>query len=518
MKPDGDPVVVGRYAMYGVIGSGGMATVHLGRASDAGASSDVFAIKRLRPHLAAEPDIVRSFLDEARLSSRIAHPNVVPTLEVVTEGSEVFLVMPYVEGVSLAALVRASAGSGSRRVPAPVAVAVVAGMLRGLHAAHEAVGDTGEPLRIVHRDVSPQNVLIGVDGTAHVLDFGVAKALGRQQTTRDGQIKGKLGYMAPEQLSGRGVTRRTDVFAAGIVLWELLTGRRLFRADDEAATVARVLMEPVRPPSEVEPASPAALDPIVLRALERDPSKRFLTADEMACALEEAVSSATPQEVGAWVRSIAEAELVERAVGPRPVDAGRRRGAHAHRAEGGGPSSWPHGSRRGPRGRRPRCSGMGGRELPHVSLAGPVGVGLGVGVGVGVRVGVRVRVRVRASARARDRARARVRARPSSSLTAPRCVALSPLFPAPSTALLRAPPPAASASTPRTDLPVSKTRLLPSPEGDTPFAAGEPRSSNPANRRRSGVAASGHTRCSPPPRRCPCSVRSLAFSPSSRLP
>jgi eukaryotic-like serine/threonine-protein kinase len=304
------PVEVGRYAMYGQIGAGGMATVHLGR----GPGGEIVAIKRLKPHLLAEPEVVKSFLDEARLSACIRHPNVVSMLDVVTHDDEVFLIMEYIEGVSLSSLQRASATGSAAPVPTDLAVAVLSGTLRGLHAAHEAVNETGEPLHLVHRDVSPHNVLVGVDGTARVLDFGVAKALGRQQTTRDGKIKGKLGYMAPEQLSGRGVTRRTDIFASGIVLWELLTGERLFHADDEATTVTRVLMERVRAPSELCPGVPAALDRIVLRALERDPSKRFLSAEDMAAALDEAVAAAATSAVGWWVRSTATDELARRAL------------------------------------------------------------------------------------------------------------------------------------------------------------------------------------------------------------
>jgi eukaryotic-like serine/threonine-protein kinase len=335
MKPADDlaPIEVGRYAMYAAIGTGGMATVHLGRlAGDHGFGRTV-AIKRLRPHLLGETKVVRSFVDEARLATRVRHPNVVATLDVVTSDGEVFLVMDYVEGESLSALVRRAAVG--KPIPPAIAVAIVANVLHGLHAAHEAVSESGEPLNIVHRDVSPQNVLVGIDGVSRVLDFGVAKALGRQSTTRDCVIKGKLSYMAPEQVSGYGVTRRTDLFAVGILLWELLTGRRLFHGNDERETVAGVLFKLVPAPSEVCPTAPATVDPIVLRALQRDPIKRFTTAAEMSEALEEALTPAASRAVGEWVREVAANELTSRArfvrdiehhstTGQRPVQADRR--------------------------------------------------------------------------------------------------------------------------------------------------------------------------------------------------
>ena len=321
MERSGDtaPVAVHRYAVYEAIGSGGMATVHLGRLAGEEGFGRTVAIKRLRAQFVSEPDVVASFVDEARLAARIRHPNVVATIDVVTKGGEVFLVMEYIDGESLASLIRVHEARGER-VPPAVAVAVVAGTLQGLHAAHQAVSESGESLQIVHRDVSPTNILVGVDGIARVLDFGVAKALGRQQTTRDGHIKGTLAYMAPEQLSGRGVTRRTDTFAAGIVLWELLTGRRLFRGEDDAQTLTRVLFEPVPRPSEVCADAPAALDPIAMRALDRDPTRRFATAHEMAAALEQAMTPATSRIVGEWVRNVAAEGLDERARRVREIE------------------------------------------------------------------------------------------------------------------------------------------------------------------------------------------------------
>jgi eukaryotic-like serine/threonine-protein kinase len=312
--------VVGRYSLHGVIASGGMATVHFGRLLGPVGFSRTVAIKRLHPQFAADPEFVAMFLDEARLAARIRHPNVVPTLDVVATGAELFLVMEYVPGESLARLVRAVRERGTV-MPPPITVAVVVGVLQGLHAAHEAKNEQGAPLGIVHRDVSPQNILVGADGQSRVLDFGVAKAAGRVQTTREGQLKGKLAYMAPEQLRGEACSRQTDVYACAVVLWEALTGERLFRSDNEGAVVAKVLEGPVVPPSraDVPALDPptkqliAPLDAIVMRGLARDPKARFETARDMALALERAVSPATASQVSEWVETVASDVLVMRA-------------------------------------------------------------------------------------------------------------------------------------------------------------------------------------------------------------
>ena len=301
-----------RYSMHDRIGAGGMALVHLGRAVDEGGLARVVAIKRLHPHLRGDPDVVAAFGEEARICARIRHPNVVGMLEVAVQDGEIFLVMEYVEGAAVSSIIRILATRGEV-MPAAVAVGILRGTLHGLHAAHEARSDAGTLLNIVHRDVSPANILVGIDGVARVTDFGVAKAIGQQQTTRDGRIKGKLGYMAPEQLAGRAVTRKTDLFAAAIVLWEILTGERLFRADADAETVTRVLFEPVRAPSQVRSSVSPSLDAVVLRALERDPTRRFATGEEMALALEAALPPASAQTIGQWVRAMAGDELEARA-------------------------------------------------------------------------------------------------------------------------------------------------------------------------------------------------------------
>ena len=178
------------------------------------------------------------------------------------------------------------------------------GFLHGLHSAHEAKDERGSPLGLVHRDVSPQNVLVGADGIPRVLDFGIAKAAGRVQVTRDGQIKGKLAYMPPEQLAGRELTRAVDIYASAVVMWETLTAERLFKGENEAETRSRILREPVPAPTAVNPALPPAFDGPLLRALSRDARKRHATAKELALEVEKCVGIASPTEVGEWVESL----------------------------------------------------------------------------------------------------------------------------------------------------------------------------------------------------------------------
>jgi eukaryotic-like serine/threonine-protein kinase len=307
-----NPKILGRYALFDEIAAGGMATIHLGRLLGTGGFSRTVAIKRLHPHLAKDPDFRGPFLDEARLAARIRHPNVVQTLDVVALEGELFLVMEYVHGEPLSHLLRALAKT-KQRLPFKVVGQIIADALNGLHAAHEATDDQGKPLGIVHRDISPQNVLVCTDGVARVLDFGIAKAAGRLHTTRDGQIKGKLAYMAPEQVNGGQLTRQVDVFATAIVLWESLTGRRLFRGASDAEVLFDILTDDaLAPPSSVAPELPTALDHVVLRGLQRDPSKRFATAHDMALALEAACGVIPRRQISEWVNRISQHQLDER--------------------------------------------------------------------------------------------------------------------------------------------------------------------------------------------------------------
>jgi serine/threonine protein kinase len=300
--------IVGRYALYEEFASGGMAAVHFGRLVGSAGFSRTVAIKRLHDPLARDPEFIAMMLDEARITSRIVHPNVVPITDIVADGKELLLVMEYVPGESLAKLLRAHGGP----VPARIAAAIVAGVLHGLHAAHEATSDIGEALGVVHRDVSPQNILLGVDGVPRVVDFGIAKSAMRVQITRDGQVKGKLAYMAPEQIQDERVDRRTDVYAGAVVLWECLTGRRLFEADNDQALRKQVLDGIVPAPSSIAPHISRALDDVVLRGVMKK-KNRFESARQMALALEDAVGLATASEVGAWVDQTAGATLRVRA-------------------------------------------------------------------------------------------------------------------------------------------------------------------------------------------------------------
>jgi serine/threonine-protein kinase len=305
------PEVIGRYAIYGKIASGGMASVHFGRLAGAAGFSRTVAVKRLHAHLAEDPEFLATMIDEARLAARIHHPNVVPTLDVVASNRELLVVMEYVRGESLAKLLKAEA-SRARKVPLSTVSGIVVGALHGLHAAHEATNDRGLPLGIVHRDVSPQNILVDVDGAARIIDFGVATAAERLQTTRAGVVKGKVAYMAPEQLRAEVVTRTADIYAMGVVLWELLTGRRLFKGDGDAQLVLQVLAGVGDPPSRHAPEVPAALDALVMKALAREASDRFSSALAMAEALRDLVAPAFPTEIGKWVAEVATETLARR--------------------------------------------------------------------------------------------------------------------------------------------------------------------------------------------------------------
>jgi eukaryotic-like serine/threonine-protein kinase len=313
-------MVLGRYDILGVLARGGMGTVYLARHSAEAGFQRLFAVKVLHQHMAEDPEVVEMLFDEARIAAMIHHPNVVPIVDLGSQNGVHYVVMEYIEGAALNVLLRANRNNRPPRFVIPILLDA----LSGLHAAHVLADDKDQPMNLVHRDVSPQNILVGIDGTARITDFGIAKAESRLNSTRPGQLKGKFAFMSPEQIrENAAVDCRSDVFSAGIVLWTALTGHRLFRADTDAATLTNVLSMRIPPPSTVGLRPPAVFDEICLRALARDPKKRFESAQEMEEHLREAAMAAGllggRREVAAWVRTAIGEELNRRRSAIRDV-------------------------------------------------------------------------------------------------------------------------------------------------------------------------------------------------------
>jgi eukaryotic-like serine/threonine-protein kinase len=275
------PIPYGRFLLLDRIAIGGMAEVYVAVARD-DPGGRLLAVKRLLPTLAEEPELVRLFLDEARLLGLLDHPAIVPLHGVGRQGGGYYLALEYVPGKDLRALADRARARGE---PLPVAVAagIAARVADALDHAHRRRDALGAELRVVHRDVAPANVLLGFDGSVRVIDFGIAQAASarRQHVV----LRGKLGYLSPEMVRGLPVDRRSDVFALGIVLHELLTGARLFTAATELDVLERVRAADVRPPSALRPGLPPALDAIVLQALAREPADRHTWASELRDAL-----------------------------------------------------------------------------------------------------------------------------------------------------------------------------------------------------------------------------------------
>ncbi len=314
------PERIGRYHLFDAFAHGGMASVHFGRVDGALGPADVVAIKRHHPHLSRSPELAAMIRDEARITSRVQHRNVVRVLNVVAQRGELLLVMDYVAGLSLAELL-AKAHARGERVPIEVSAALLICVLEGLHAAHQARDDRDQPLGIVHCNVSPQNILVGADGSGHITDFGIAHATERPERGQSDEFKGKIEYMAREQIRRESVDARTDVYAASVVLWEALAGRRLFEADDAGAVFARVVAGHVVPPSEHNPEVPERLDQLVLEGLAPHREHRPSSAREMALRIADAVTPATEYETAGWVRHIAGEEMATRARRARAVAA-----------------------------------------------------------------------------------------------------------------------------------------------------------------------------------------------------
>jgi serine/threonine-protein kinase len=277
-----------------------MAKVYLARSVGPAGFEKLVALKRIHDHLSDQPDFVDMFLDEARIASQINHPNICTVFDFGHTDGVYFIAMEYLLGEHTSRLLRRAASREGLLESArwiDNAVYVVAQACDGLHAAHELRDASGEPLEVVHRDISPHNLFVGYDGSVKVVDFGIARATNRLHTTQAGTIKGRYAYMAPEQARGMPIDRRADLWSLGVVLWELLTGRRLFKRDHEAETIMALISDPVARPSELNPAVPKALDDVVLKALDRETEGRFVTAREMSKALRRFLAS-QPEPVG----------------------------------------------------------------------------------------------------------------------------------------------------------------------------------------------------------------------------
>jgi hypothetical protein len=293
VTPPAHLVRLGRYQVVDRIATGGMAEVYLAVHGELAGFRTPVVLKKVLPHLASNPQFIDMFLDEARIASLLDHPNVVRIYEVARSGTEYFLAMELVQGKSVSALMRRSheTEGGEQLLEPRLAAFLVAQACAGLYHAHNLSDPLGNSLGLVHRDVSPQNILISFEGSVKVIDFGIARALGRISETQTGGMKGKFGYMSPEQARGEEVDLRTDIFALGVVLWEVVTGRRLFNRENDLATMRALVYEPIAKPSTVAAVAPE-LESIIMRALSRNPKLRYQTARDMGSALERYVVSA----------------------------------------------------------------------------------------------------------------------------------------------------------------------------------------------------------------------------------
>ncbi|MCY1020006.1 protein kinase domain-containing protein [Pyxidicoccus sp. MSG2] len=298
---------MGRYRLSARIATGGMAEVYLGRRIDEdGTRGPAVAVKRLMPHLASDRRVVQMFLNEARITAQVHHPNVVTILELGMEGTEPFIAMELLEGRSFAEL-RQEAAEHGQRVPLGITLRVLVDACRGLDAAHRVVDEGGRPLRIVHRDFTPDNIHVGVNGAVKVIDFGIAKADALGSGTEPGVLKGKFFYMSPEMIAGKQVDHRADLFAAGVMLYEQLCGRRPFTGLTAEEVLGRIAEGRPKPPTAFDPSVPAALELVCLTALARDPAARFDSLESFIDAMEAiggAAEVATHEQLAAYVDTL----------------------------------------------------------------------------------------------------------------------------------------------------------------------------------------------------------------------
>src|SRR3954466_16349490 len=260
---------IGKYKLVRLIASGGMAEVYLARQAGAAGFEKMVCLKRILPHLARDKQFVDMFLNEARLAAQRDHPNIVSIFDLGEANGNYFIAMEFIDGPSLRAVAKRASERGER-LPIAEIVQIVCMAAAALHYAHEWTGDDGKPLGLVHRDISPDNILVHRNGVAKVVDFGIAKAANSGGATRTGTLKGKVAYMPPEQLRGEPLDRRADVFALGVVLYELLAGKRPWEGDSEGALISQIMSEEPQPLSELRPDAPEELLGVVERALSKD--------------------------------------------------------------------------------------------------------------------------------------------------------------------------------------------------------------------------------------------------------
>jgi tRNA A-37 threonylcarbamoyl transferase component Bud32 len=300
-------VKLGRYTILQPIARGGMAEIFLAEATDLPGVRRVVVVKRMLPEFARDEAYAKMFLDEARILASLSHPNVVQIVEAGRDGSDLFIAMERVEGESLASLVGACAARGGR-MPLEHSFSILSAVLAGLHYLHERSDERGQPLNLIHRDVSARNVMVTYEGGVKLIDFGIARPSNRIGMTRSGGLKGTPAYMSPEQCRGLHLDRRTDIFSAGILLYELTVGQRLFFGTSEYDVIRKIVEEPITPPSAIAERYPPSLERTVMRALAKAPADRYATAEEFhdaldACARELALVAST-RALAAFMREL----------------------------------------------------------------------------------------------------------------------------------------------------------------------------------------------------------------------
>ena len=365
--PAPPPERFGRYELLHLLARGGMAEIFVARAPGIGGFERLVVIKRILPEMTANREFVGLFLDEARLAATLHHSNIAQVFDAGIEGGRYFMAMEYVHGRDLGTILRTAAKRGET-LPLAEALAIVTGVCAGLHYAHEQTQPDGRPLGLIHRDVSPSNILVTYDGWPKLVDFGIAKAITRTVETRQGRIRGKAAYMSPEQVLGRSLDRRSDLFSLGIVLYEMTTMTRLFKRATDFDTMKQLVEHPAPPPGSRCPGYPTRLEQIVLKALARDRDRRYQTAEELQVDLEEFarreglsttsavltryVATLFPSQVGVW--ELPREEEVDRSERFTPRDAEPLDSVDVTPLEpaAGGAWSWPTPTTSRPRSRR----------------------------------------------------------------------------------------------------------------------------------------------------------------------